>query len=335
MKQKLMNTLHIVTLLSAPGVGRRTVQQILDTNLAFAPSRPQELRDILLEASTRSPRMRVPSNAELEKAYNNAEMIMESAEHLGVKVIGPDSPTFPDSLRTIPDPPVVLYARGNIACLSTQSAVAIIGTREPSTFGLAAAERIGAVLAGKGLVIVSGLALGCDAAAHLGCLKSNGHAVAVLAHGLDNVYPAQNRDLASHILDSNGCLISEYPPGTKPRGNFFIERDRLQSGLSAAVIVIETDVKGGTMHTAHFCLKQQRLLGCLVHPPKFASHAKARGNQKLIAEENAFPLSTKEDMDKFLHLFVPAPPQLEADLSLKANTLQEKSGNEQLQLFQD
>lgn len=299
-----MNTLHIVTLLSAPGVGRRTVQQILDANLAFAPSRPQELRDLLLErAKTHAPRMRVPTDAELEKAYSDAERLLESAEHQGVQVLGPDNPDFPDQLRAIPDPPVVLYARGNVRCLAAGSAVAVIGTREPSFFGAAAAERLAATLADKGIVIVSGLAIGCDTAAHTGCLEAGGQTVAVMAHGLDHVYPAQNRALAERILDSGGCLVSEYPPGVRPRGNFFVERDRLQSGLSAAVIIVETDVKGGTMHTARFCLEQRRLLGCLVHPPKFAEHPKARGNQQLIAEEKAFALATKADVDEFVAIF--------------------------------
>lgn len=316
-----MNTLHIVTLLSAPGVGRRTVQQLLNADLAFVPSRPQELRDLLLERSrTHAPRMRVPSDAELEKAYNDAERLLESAENQGVQVLGPDSQDFPEQLRDIPDPPVVLYVRGNVHCLAARSAVAVIGTREPSHFGAAAAGRLAATLADKGIVVVSGLALGCDTAAHTGCLETGGKTVAVMAHGLDQVYPSQNRALAERILDSDGCLVSEYPPGVRPRGNFFVERDRLQSGLSAAVIIVETDIKGGTMHTARFCLEQQRLLGCLVHPPKFADHPKARGNRQLIAEEKAFALATKADVDEFVAVFhkpVPAPQVTGPDESVE------------------
>jgi DNA processing protein len=326
-----MNTLNIVTLLSAPGIGRRTVQQILNANLAFTPSRPQELRELLLETKAHSPRTRVPTDVEIEKAYTDAERLLEDAEHLGVQVLIPESPAFPKQLRNIPDPPVVLYARGNIDCISTDSAIAIVGTREPSSFGEAAAKKIAATLAAKGLIVVSGLAIGCDAAAHKGCLDAGGQTVAVMAHGLDQIYPAQNRDLSHSILDSGGCLVSEYPPGTKPRSNFFVERDRLQSGLSAAVIIVETDVKGGTMHTARFCLEQRRLLGCVVHPPKFASHPKARGNQKLIAEENAFALSTKEAIAEFVGLFYkPAERRNRPEAS---DTLPEERNPEQIPLL--
>jgi DNA processing protein len=331
MNASKMNALHLVALLSAPGIGRRTVQQILKADLAFAPSRPQELRDLLLETKADNPRTRVPTAAEMEKAYTDAERLLENAERLGVRVLSPDSAAFPNPLRNIPDPPVVLYARGNIDCISTESAVAVVGTREPSAFGQVSAQRIAGALAAKGLIVVSGLAIGCDAEAHSGCLQANGQTVAVMAHGLDQIYPAQNRDLAYSILDSGGCLVSEYPPGTKPRSNFFVERDRLQSGLSAAVVIVETDVAGGTMHTARFCLEQRRLLGCLVHPPKFASHPKARGNQKLLAEEGAFPLSSKEAIEEFVGLFY--KPDERRDRSEESDAQSEERDHKQMSFF--
>src|SRR5262249_45832258 len=103
-----MNTLQVVALLSAPGVGRRTVHHILKTDLAFSPSRPQELRNLLLETKADNPRTRVPSAAEVEHSYTEAERLMENAEHLGIGVLSLDSPAFPTMLRNIPDPPVVL-----------------------------------------------------------------------------------------------------------------------------------------------------------------------------------------------------------------------------------
>ena len=149
-------------------------------------------------------------------------------------------------------------------------------------------------------MVVSGLALGCDTAAHEGCVQSRGITVAVLAHRVDYVYLATNRKLASSIIDGSGALVSEYAPGTKPRSSYFVERDRVQSAFSLGVIIVETDVEGGTMHTAGFAVKQKRRLACLVHPPKFASAEKARGNQKLIKEADAFPLEKKEDLDAFI-----------------------------------
>ena len=302
--QSRIKTMDILTLLSAPGVGRRTVQHLLEGGMSSAPSSLQDLRELLLErCNGDGQRMRVPTKDELQVAYHMAERVLASAHDIGVQVIGADSLSFPRQLRDIPDPPVVLYVRGNAECLNREPSIAIIGTREPSQFGLSGAEKLSANLAAQGFVIVSGLAIGCDAAAHSGCLSVGGQTVAVMAHGLDNVYPSKNRLLSDRILDSGGCLVSEYSPGTRPRGNFFVERDRLQSGLSAAVIVIETDLKGGTMHTARFCLEQRRLLACVVHPPKFATHDKARGNQMLIAEGKAIPLASKADVERFVARF--------------------------------
>jgi DNA processing protein len=302
--QSRIKTLDILTLLATPGIGRRTVQQILETELESSPNSLQELRDLLLErAKTNGHRLRIPTSFELQEAYHSAERVLENSHDLGVQVIGSDTQMFPRQLRNIPDPPVVLYVRGNVQSLFREPAVAVIGTRDPSQFGLSAAEKLAGTLAAQQFVIVSGLAIGCDAAAHTGCLNAGGQTVAVMAHGLDNVYPSKHRDLAEKILDLGGCLVSEYPPGIRPRGNFFVERDRLQSGLSAAVIVIETDLKGGTMHTARFCLEQHRLLACVVHPPKFAAHDKARGNQMLIAEGKAIPLSSRADIDSFVARF--------------------------------
>ena len=300
--ESIIKTVDILTLLSTPGVGRRTVQQILETKLDHAPHSLQDLRDLLIHrAENNSYRLRVPTSTELEAAYHSAERVLEQSHDLGVNVLGPD--TFPPQLREIPDPPVVLYIRGNAQCLYRTPVVAIIGTRDPSPFGLSASEKLSTTLTTQGFVIVSGLALGCDAAAHVGCLNAGGQTVAVLAHGLDNIYPSKNRDLADRILSSDGCLVSEYPPGIRPRGNFFVERDRLQSGLAAAVIVVETDLKGGTMHTARFCLEQHRMLACVVHPAKFASHDKARGNQMLISEGKAIPLSSRQDIENFVARF--------------------------------
>lgn len=230
--------------------------------------------------------------------------MIEEAESQGVTIISSDESRFPSQLRSIPDPPLVLYIKGEVNTLG-QPAIAVVGTRTPSSFGATAAERLGANLGSKGFVIVSGLAVGCDTAAHEGCLQARGITVAVVAHGVDYVYPAKNRKLADAIVDGGGALVSEYAPGTRPRPNYFVERDRLQSGLSLGVIVVETDVEGGTMHTAGFAVKQQRRLASVVHPPKFAADKNARGNQKLIIESGAFPLEKKEDLDAFIALLLP------------------------------
>lgn len=298
-----MDSQSILALLNTPGVGRRSVQQILAKNSTLDLCLPRDLRDLLLETRSSSTAS-VPSIGDFERGCSEAMRVIEEAESQGVKIISSHESRFPSQLRSIPDPPVVLYVKGEMSALG-HPALAVVGTRDPTSFGAAAAERLGANLGAKGLVVVSGLALGCDTAAHEGCLQAHGTTVAVLAHGVDYVYPAKNRKLAHSIIEGGGALVSEYAPGTKPRPSYFVERDRLQSALSLAVIVVETDVEGGTMHTAGFAVKQQRRLACLVHPPKFAAAEKARGNQKLIKESGAFPLEKKEDLDAFIALLLP------------------------------
>jgi len=109
-----------------------------------------------------------------------------------------------------------------------------------------------------------------------------------------------NRQLGERILESGGCLMSEYPPGMSPQRSFFVERDRLQSGMSAGIIIVETDVKGGSMHTAGFAIEQGRKLACLKHPEKYDGYAKTKGNAALIREAKALPIFTEEDIQSFL-----------------------------------
>lgn len=299
-----MDSQSILALLNTPGVGRRSVQQILaKNNVASDLCLPRDLRDLLLQTRSSS-RASVPSIVDFEQGCSAAMRVIEEAESQGVQILSANDASFPSQLRSIPDPPVVLYIKGEVSALA-HPAIAVVGTRDPTSFGATAAERLGANLGAKGFVVVSGLALGCDTAAHEGCLQSRGITVAVLAHGVDSVYPAQNRNLANSIVEGGGALVSEYAPGTKPRPSYFVERDRLQSALSLGVIVVETDVEGGTMHTAGFAVKQKRRLACLVPPVKLAAEEKGRGNQKLIRESGAFPLEKKEDLDAFIALVLP------------------------------
>ena len=122
----------------------------------------------------------------------------------------------------------------------------------------------------------------------------------MLAHGLDKVYPAANRNLANRLVEQGGCLVSEYPVGSKPARSAFVERDRIQSGLSEAVLVIETGVNGGTMHTVRFARDQKRLLACIDYTEQFSAQNKAEGNWKLIKDEDAIPIRNGEALIQFL-----------------------------------
>jgi DNA processing protein len=179
---------------------------------------------------------------------------------LSVLTIGDDA--YPQLLRLIPDPPLVLFVKGKPASLSAAPTVAVVGTRHPTECGVQVASRISRSLASAGCCIVSGLALGIDTAAHQGALEGGGQTVAVFGTPLDKVYPADNKELARKILDFGGAWVSETPTGGSTRRNSFVLRDRIQSGLSAVVIPVQTDIGGGTMHTVRFAHKHFRLLFC-------------------------------------------------------------------------
>ncbi|NLH61968.1 MAG: DNA-processing protein DprA, partial [Ignavibacteriales bacterium] len=206
---------------------------------------------------------------------------------------------FPLRLKTIPNPPLLIYVQGDIKCLTSRPTVAVIGTRTPTDFGYKMGERAGEFLADQGITVVSGLAKGCDTAGHTGCLRKNGKTAAVLAHGLSTVYPKENTALAQKIVESGGCLISEYSYDTHPRSNYFIERDRIQSGLSIAVLVIETDIKSGTMHTVRFTIDQGRDLYCINYPVDKKSSV-SMGNDSLINEGLAKPVYSKDEFEMLM-----------------------------------
>jgi DNA processing protein len=170
-----------------------------------------------------------------------------------------DCASYPVALRTIFDPPAVLWVRGSVDVLnlSAVAAVAIVGARAASSYGLAVAERLAADVAAAGLVVVSGMARGVDSAAHRGALSANGRTVAVLGSGVDVPYPPEHAALALEIARS-GAVVSELVPGTPPLPEFFPLRNRIISGLSRAIVVIEAGERSGSLITARTALEQGR-----------------------------------------------------------------------------
>lgn len=203
---------------------------------------------------------------------------------------------YPSALRSIPNnPPAVLWVRGRIPDLA--KAVAVIGTRNPDDYGSAVARRLGRRAAERGIPVVSGLALGCDTAAHEGCLEGGGLAVAFLGGNLLDPQPRTNRALARAILETGGALITEVEPNVEVRPNQLVERDRLQCGSSRATIVVQTAIPGGTLHTARFTLEQNRILA-VVEPPSHAAESWA-GNKALLSVPPNFA-ALKWDKHKLL-----------------------------------
>ena len=197
---------------------------------------------------------------------------------------------YPQALLDIPDPPTLLYVRGRIDLLNRPS-LAMVGSRHPTPQGLDNAHQFAVALAKAGLVIVSGLALGIDAAAHQGALACGGDSIAVIGTGNDRIYPARNRELAIALAE-RGCVISEFPLGTPVAAANFPRRNRLISGLARAVLVVEATVDSGSLITARLAAEQGREVCAIpgsIHAPQ------ARGCHKLI-KQGAKLVETAEDV---------------------------------------
>jgi len=175
----------------------------------------------------------------------------------GVRLVSLDDPAYPPRLKQIYDPPLILYVRGAVELLS-QPGIAVVGTRHPTPYGSGMAERLAIDLAARGLVILSGMARGVDTAAHRGAISAKGRTVAVFGTGVDVPYPKENTRLAEQILGLGGALISEFPLGTFAAPQNFPIRNRIISGMSMGVLVVEAAEYSGTRITARNALEQNR-----------------------------------------------------------------------------
>jgi DNA processing protein len=182
---------------------------------------------------------------------------MARAAELGVTIVSMEDPSYPPRLKEIYDPPLVLYVRGTVEVL-TKPGIAMVGTRHPTPYGTGMAERLGCDLAAQGLVIISGMARGVDTASHRGAISAKGKTLAVFGTGVDVIYPKENSRLSEQILALGGALISEFPLGTFAAPQNFPIRNRILSGMSVGVLVVEAAEYSGTRITARCALEQNR-----------------------------------------------------------------------------
>jgi DNA processing protein len=190
------------------------------------------------------------------RARVDLDAVLQRVTALGLTIYTWDSPDYPALLRNIAQPPPVLYVKGTISP-ADEFAVAVVGTRHASAYGKEVARRLARGLAENGVTVVSGLALGIDGVAHRAALDAGGRTLAVLACGLDSVYPSSHRELAERIVAA-GALVSDYPVGTRPDAANFPPRNRLISGLSLGTLVVEAGIKSGALITVRFALEQGR-----------------------------------------------------------------------------
>jgi len=229
-----------------------------------------------------------------------AAAALTRARATDIAVVTWGDPEYPAALSVIADPPPVLWVRGNIATLSGL-AVAIVGSRAGSSYSLTVAETLAADLAARGIVIVSGLARGVDSAAHRGALAASGATLAVLGSGTDVVYPAEHRSLAGDIAGSGGAVVSELAPGTPPQRQFFPLRNRIISGLSRAVLIVEAGEKSGSLITARCALDQGREVLAV---PGNVLTGRNRGGHALLRDGAKIVESADDILDE---LGMPAP----------------------------
>ena len=216
----------------------------------------------------------------LDKDLGRVEKILEFCSRNNVSVLNCDSSLYPKRLKSIRSYPVVLYYKGRLIDIDDNLCITVVGTRKMSLYGKTVAYELGRELAVCGAVVVSGMAGGIDSASQKGCLFENGFTIAVLGCGIDVVYPEKNKDLMNKIIEK-GLVMTEYPPHTEPRGKNFPVRNRIMTGLSQAVVVVEADNRSGALITARLALAEGR--GVYSVPGNINSE-QSRGTNRLIKD---------------------------------------------------
>jgi DNA processing protein len=233
------------------------------------------------------------------------------AEQSGNHVVTLADDQYPKTLLDIADPPIMLYVKGRIELLPNPS-IAVVGSRNATAQGISNAEKFSEILSQGGLTIVSGMALGIDAAAHQGGLRGNGATVAIIGTGTDIVYPARNRALA-HQIAGGGCIVSEYPLGTPALASNFPRRNRIISGLARGVLVVEAAAQSGSLITARMAAEQGREVFAIpgsIHSPL------SKGCHQLIKQGAKLVESAQDILEEFSHYAVSAPKQADTQLTV-------------------
>ncbi|MFP5440108.1 MAG: DNA-processing protein DprA [Gammaproteobacteria bacterium] len=291
-----------LALLRMPGGSPRLLRTVLlacgsvSHALSMCEELPPDMRRLLLRVCARTDELRALASTELRfLAAADASLLWSDDTH------------YPALLAEVSSAPSLLFCRGNVAALARPQ-LAIVGSRHASPSGLAAARAFAADLAAAGFVITSGLALGIDAMAHEGALAAGGETVAVLGCGADVVYPRRHVALADRIR-ARGCIVTEMPPGTEPLAAHFPQRNRIISGLSLGVLVVEAAMDSGSLITARFAAEQGREVFAIpgsIHSPT------SRGCHQLIREGATLVETSAQIMEALAHFVAPADRPLPA-----------------------
>lgn len=292
----MKNTDYFLALNRIPGIGPKTVQRCLtyfpDLADLFRAS-PQDLVSIGLSSSL--------SEAIRTFDFNRIEMDRIWQSSPDQVILTWEHPRYPSLLKEIASPPIVLYAKGHLDALLAPC-LGMVGTRKPTPIGSEIAWQFSAELASAGVTIVSGLALGIDAQAHSGCLAQSGQTVAVLGTGIDMIYPHRHLDLSRQIA-KNGLLLSEFPLKSTANAGHFPRRNRIISGLSSAILVVEASIRSGSLITARFALEQNRDVMAI---PGSVDSTQSRGCHQLLQQGAKLITSSQDVLDELNldHFFV-------------------------------
>ena len=262
----------LAVLLAVDGLGPMTLGRLVDvagsTSGVLELARHSSAIDRLLEASRsssgREPTMPEDVATRIVDALRSGDRTLREIERLHLRLVGPADGEYPRRLLAIDVPPPGLFVRGSLDALATDHVVAVVGTRHPSPTGRRVASRIGVALVRAGATVVSGLAVGIDGAAHAAVVAEGGATVAFIGGGHARLYPSAHDRLADAIVDGGGAVVSEYAPFVEPSRGTFPQRNRLISGASDAVVVVEAGARSGALVTASWALEQGR--ECFVVP---------------------------------------------------------------------
>jgi len=329
------STLRLLALSALRGIGPAALKKVASIP-RFASADPLDLAE---QVPTLKKALAVPD------AWFGAEKIaqeqLREAEADGARIISGVDPDYPRLLLETSDDPFVLFVKGKLAPHPEKS-VAVIGTREPTAHGELIAKRIAGFFAGHGWSIVSGLAIGCDAIAHKTALEQNAHTVAVLAHGLHTIAPTRHKALAQEILDAGGALITEYRYGQGIQKQQYVKRDRIQAGLAQGVVMVQSDLVGGSLYASRASIEYGRWLAVPVATDRDQENGepKVQANLLLASEKDTaradllrcpvgalrkvFVLRSKEDYAQLLT----GEPAATTELSTPASEVPRRTTND-------
>jgi DNA processing protein len=311
-----------IALNMTPGIGPRAAARLLErfgsAEAVYAASRAE------LESARLKPE--AVDSIIARDCHERAAAELEKVRALGVDLLVLDDGVYPSLLREINDPPLTLYVKGAWAECLDAPCVAVVGSRRCSTYGLNAASMLARDLAKHGVTIVSGLARGIDAAAHRGALEAGGRTVAVIGTGIDEIYPRDHKKLAAEIVDKGGAIVSEFPIETPPVPQNFPYRNRVISGLSLGVLLVEAAENSGSLITARMAIEQNREVFAV--PGNITSRV-SFGTNYLIKGAGAKLVQQWQDVVTEL------PPEIAARMLPPATKKKSKGVSEQLPLAPD